>query len=173
MSPRDFPTRDLGARRFGDHTWGCPIDTSGEVGAEDYDAEISALMEGRTPPSFGPSSGAISSGLSGGGYTTHSMAAIPTAKAMPKPSTSTTRPCPTSQQEQANKIRKIQDVMKNAKCLRSHKQHAGKHVRQLITEWDRTILCANGIHGTCLKNSRMKSWRTSPLHGFQMTPSFV
>ena len=24
LSPRDFPTRDLGPRRFGDHTWGCP-----------------------------------------------------------------------------------------------------------------------------------------------------
>ena len=24
VSPRDFPTRDLGPRRFGDHTWGCP-----------------------------------------------------------------------------------------------------------------------------------------------------
>ena len=25
VSPRDFPTRDLGPRRFGNHTWGCPI----------------------------------------------------------------------------------------------------------------------------------------------------
>ena len=24
VSRRDFPTRDLGPRRFGDHTWGCP-----------------------------------------------------------------------------------------------------------------------------------------------------
>ena len=52
------------------------LDTSGEADAEDYDAQISALMEGRTPPSFGPSSsGATSSGLSGGGYATHSAAA--------------------------------------------------------------------------------------------------
>ena len=91
------------------------LDTSGEADAEDYDAQISALMEGRTPPSFGPSSSsATSSSLSGGGYATLSAAAIPTAKAMPKPSTSTTRPCPTSQGGQANKIRKIQDVMKTS-----------------------------------------------------------
>ena len=25
VSLRDFPTRDLGPRRLGDHTWGCPI----------------------------------------------------------------------------------------------------------------------------------------------------
>ena len=87
---------------------------SGEADADDYDAQISALMEGRTPPSFGPSSsGATTSGLSGG-YATPSTAAIPTAKAMPKSSTSTTRPCPTSQGGQANKIRKIQDVMKTS-----------------------------------------------------------
>ena len=43
------------------------LDTSGEAGAEDYDAQISALMEGRTPPSRGLSSlGGTSSGLSGG-----------------------------------------------------------------------------------------------------------
>ena len=54
------------------------------------------------------------SGLSGGGYATHSAAAVPTAKAMPKSSTSATRPCPTSQGGQASKIRKIQDVMKTA-----------------------------------------------------------
>ena len=71
-------------------------------------------MEGRTPPSLGPSSsGATTSGLSGG-YATHSAAAPPTVKAMPKSSTSTTRPCPTSQGGQASKIRKIQDVMKTA-----------------------------------------------------------
>ena len=90
------------------------LDTSGEADAEDYDAQISALMEGRTPPSLGPSSsGATSSGLSGG-FAFSSTAASPTAKAMPKSSTSTTRPCPTSQGGQANKIRKIQDVMKNS-----------------------------------------------------------
>ena len=91
------------------------LDTSGEADAEDYDAQISALMEGRTPPSFGPSSSsATSSDLSGGGYATLSAAAIPTAKTVPKPSTSTTRPCQTSQGGQANKIRKIQDVMKTS-----------------------------------------------------------
>ena len=91
------------------------LDTSGGADAEDYDAQISAMMEGRTPPSLGPSSsGAKTSGLSGGGYATHTAAAVPTAKAMPKSSTSTTRPCPTSQGGQASKIRKIQDVMKTA-----------------------------------------------------------
>ena len=90
------------------------LDTSGGADAEDYDAQISAMMEGRTPPSLGPSSsGATTSGL-GGGYSTYRSAAVPTAKAMPKSSTSATRPCPTSQGGQASKIRKIQDVMKNA-----------------------------------------------------------
>ena len=128
------------------------LDTSGEADAEDYDAQISALMEGRIPPSLGPSSsGATSSGLSGGSAFP-STAASPTAKAMPKSSTSTTRPCPTSQGGQANKIRKIQDVMKNSvpltptpladsvKCLRFHNKPAGKLVRQLIMAWDRAIL---------------------------------
>ena len=32
------------------------LDASGGADAEDYDAQISALMEGRTPPSLGPSS---------------------------------------------------------------------------------------------------------------------
>ena len=73
-----------------DPTYGhVQLDTSGEADAEDYDAQISALMEGRTPLSLGPSSsGATTSGLSGG-YATHSAAAIPTAEAMPKSSTST------------------------------------------------------------------------------------
>ena len=90
------------------------LDESGEADAQDYDAQISALMEGRLPPSLGPSSsGAAPSGLSGG-HGFPSSAAPPTAKAMPKSSsTSTTRPCPTSQGGQATKIRKIQDVMKN------------------------------------------------------------
>ena len=67
------------------------LDTSGESDAQDYDAQISALMEGRTPPSLGPSSsGATSSGL-GGGFGLPCSAATPTAKAMPKSSTSTTR----------------------------------------------------------------------------------
>ena len=40
------------------------LDTSGEADAQDYDAQISALVEGRLPPSLGPSSsGATSSGL--------------------------------------------------------------------------------------------------------------
>ena len=90
------------------------IDTSGGADAEDYDAQINALMDGRTPPSLGPSSsGAKSSSLSGG-YATYMSSAVPSAKAMPKSSTSATRPCPTSQGGQANKIRKIQDVMKNS-----------------------------------------------------------
>ena len=90
------------------------LDTSGEADAQDYDAQISALMEGRLPPSLGPSSsGAAPSGLSGG-FGFPSSAATPTAKTMPKSSsTSTTRPCPTSQGGQATKIRKIQDVMKD------------------------------------------------------------
>ena len=89
------------------------LDTSGEADAQDYDAQINALMEGRTPPSLRPSSsGATSSGLSGG-FGSPCSAATPTAKAMPRSSTATTRPCPTSQGGQANKIRKIQDVMKN------------------------------------------------------------
>ena len=91
------------------------LDTSGEADAQDYDAQISAMMEGRLPPSLGPSSsGAAPSGLSGG-HGFPSSAAPPTAKAMPKSSsTSMTRPCPTSQGGQATKIRKIQDVMKNS-----------------------------------------------------------
>ena len=90
------------------------LDTSGEADAQDYDAQINALMDGHLPPSLGPSSsGTSSTGLSGG-FGFSSSAATPTAKSMPKSSTSTTRPCPTSQQGgQANKIRKIQDVMKN------------------------------------------------------------
>ena len=32
VSPRDFPTRDLGPRRFGDHTWGCPTDSALDFG---------------------------------------------------------------------------------------------------------------------------------------------
>ena len=90
-------------------------DESGEADAQDCDAQISAMMEGRLPPSLGPSSsGAAPSGLSGG-HGFPSSAAPPTAKAMPKSSsTSTTRPCPTSQGGQATKIRKIQDVMKNS-----------------------------------------------------------
>ena len=89
------------------------LDTSGESDAQDYDAQISALMEGRTPPSLGPSSSGTSSAGLSGGFGFPSSAATPTAKAMPKSSTATTRPCPTSQGGQATKIRKIQDVMKN------------------------------------------------------------
>ena len=88
------------------------LDTSGEADAPDYDAQINALMDGRLPPSLGRS-GTSSTGLSGG-FGFSSSAATPTAKSVPKSSTSTTRPCPTSQQRgQANKIRKIQAVMKN------------------------------------------------------------
>ena len=93
------------------------LDTSGEADAQDYDAQINALMDGcLPPPSLGAppsSSGTTSTGLSGG-FGFPCSAAPPTAKAMPNSSTSTTRPCPTSQQgAQANKIRKIQDVMKS------------------------------------------------------------
>ena len=64
------------------------LDTSGGSDAQDYEAQINALMEGRLPPSLGPSSsGATSSGLSGG-FGFSSSAATPTAKAMPKSSTS-------------------------------------------------------------------------------------
>ena len=69
-------------------------------------------MDGSAPPSLRPSSSGAQSSNMGGGYATY-MSAMPSAKAMPKSSTSTTRPCPTSQGGQANKMRKIQDVMKN------------------------------------------------------------
>ena len=88
------------------------LDASDEAADEDYDAQINALMDGRTPPSLRPSSSGAQSSNMGGGYATY-MSAVPSAKAMPKSSTSTTRPCPTSQGGQANKMRKIQDVMKN------------------------------------------------------------
>ena len=102
-----------------DPDYGHVIDTSGGAD-EDYDAQINALMDDRTPLSFGPSSsGAKSSSLSGG-YTTYMTAAAPSAKAMPKSSTSTTRPCPTSQGGQSNKMRKIQDVMKELVSIGSY-----------------------------------------------------
>ena len=64
------------------------LDTTGEADAQDYDAQINALMDGRLPPSLGPSSSAAtSSGLSGG-FGFPCSAAPPTAKAMPKSSTS-------------------------------------------------------------------------------------
>ena len=90
------------------------LDTSGEADAQDYDAQINALMDGGVPPSFRatPSSSGTSSSSLSGGFGFSSGAAPPTAKAMPRSSTATTCPCPTSQQGgQANKIRKIQDVM--------------------------------------------------------------
>ena len=70
-------------------------------------------MDDRTAPSLRPSSSGAQSSNMGGGYTTYMSAAVPSAKAMPKSSTSTTRPCPTSHRGQPNKMRKIQDVMKN------------------------------------------------------------
>ena len=88
------------------------LDASDGAADEDYDAQINALMDGRTAPSLRPSSSGAQSSNMGGGYATY-MSAVPSAKAMPKSSTSTTRPCPTSQGGQANKMRKIQDVMKN------------------------------------------------------------
>ena len=89
------------------------LDTSGGADAEDYDAQINALMDGKTAPSLRSSSSGAQSSSMGGGYATYTSAAVPSAKAMPKSSTSTTRPCPTSQGGQSNKMRKIQDVMKN------------------------------------------------------------
>ena len=99
-----------------DPTYGhSQLDTSGDTDARDYDAQINALMNGGLPLSFGKtpsSSGTSSASLSGGFFGSQGSLAAPTAKAMPRSSTSTTRPCPTSQQGgQANKIRKIQDVM--------------------------------------------------------------
>ena len=65
------------------------LGTSREADAQDYDAQINALMEGHIPPSLGPSSsGTSSTGLSGG-FGFPSIAAPPSAKAMPKSSTST------------------------------------------------------------------------------------
>ena len=81
-----------------------------------YDAQTNALMHGGMPPFSGAlpsSSGATSAGLSGG-FSVPRSAAPPSAKATPRTSTSVTRPCPTSTQgEQAPKIRKLQDVMKD------------------------------------------------------------
>ena len=97
-----------------DPGYGHVLDTSGGADAKDYDAEINALMDDRNPPSLRPTStGARSSGM-GGGSAACPSATVPTAKAMPQSSTSTTRPCPTSQGGQATKVRKIQDVMKTA-----------------------------------------------------------
>ena len=73
------------------------LDSSGAADAEDYDAQINALMDGNIPPSFGPSSSGAQSSTMSGGYATYMSSAAPTAKAMSKSSTSTTRPCPTSQ----------------------------------------------------------------------------
>ena len=90
------------------------LDLSGTADEEDYDAQINAMIDGKVPPSFGQSASGASSSTGGGGYTADTTSAVPSAKAMPRPSSSTTRPCPNSQGGQANKMRKIQDVMKNA-----------------------------------------------------------
>ena len=89
-----------------DPDYGHVIDTSGGAD-EDYDAQINALMDGRTPLSFGPSSSDAKSSSLSGGYAAYASSAAPSAKAMPTSSTSTTRPCPTSQGGQSNKMRKI------------------------------------------------------------------
>ena len=90
------------------------LDSSGAADEEDYDAQINAMIDGKVPPSFGQSASGASSSTGGGGYTADMPSAVPSAKAMPRPSSSTTRPCPNSQGGQANKMRKIQDVMKNS-----------------------------------------------------------
>ena len=73
------------------------LDGSGEADAQAYDAQINALIDdGGMPPSFGAppsSSGATSASLSGG-FSFPCSAAPPSAKAMPRTSTSATRPCP-------------------------------------------------------------------------------
>ena len=89
------------------------IDESGDSEAQACDAQINALMDGGMPPLSGAlpsSSGATSASLSGG-FSLPCSAAPPSAKAVPRTSTSVTRPCPTSAQgEQAPKMRKLQDV---------------------------------------------------------------
>ena len=90
------------------------LDSSGAADEEDYDAQINAMMDGKVPPSFGQSASGAQSSTGSGGYTTYLSSAVPSVKAMPQPSSSTTRPCPNSQGGQANKMRKIQDVMKNS-----------------------------------------------------------
>ena len=117
-------------------------------------------MDGHLPPSLGPSSsGTSSTGLSGG-FGFSSSAATPTAKSMPKSSTSTTRPCPTSQQGgQANKIRKIQDVMKNVLPMTPTPSNNKYRLLPPISQQAcKAILCRTGTCGTCLRSSRMKSW---------------
>ena len=163
------------------------LDTSGDTDAQDYDAQINALMDGRLPPSLGASSSGTPSASLSGGYGFASSAAAPTAKTMPKSSGSTTRPCPTSNQGgQANKMRKIQDVMKHVLPMTptpSHnryrllppisQQACRKACEQLTTTWDKAILCGTGMCGTCLRSSRRKLWRTFNQHGFQTRMSFA
>ena len=92
------------------------LDSSGEADAQAYDAQINALMDGGMPPLSGAppsSSGATSASLSGG-FGFPCSAAPPSAKAMPRTSTSVTRPCPAAAQgEQATKMRKLQDVFQD------------------------------------------------------------
>ena len=123
------------------------------------------MMDGRLPLSFGapPSSSSATSASLSGGYISSLSAASPSAKSMPRTSTSVTRPCPTSAQgEQATKIRKLRDVMNDvfpmkptllpAACIvcvhRFHSKPARKHVKQLITEWAENIPCRIGTCGT-------------------------
>ena len=92
------------------------LDSSGDADDQAYHAQINALMDGALPPLFGAppsSSSATSTGLSGG-FGFPCSAAPPSAKAMPRTSTSVTRPCPTSTQGgQVNKMSKLKDVMED------------------------------------------------------------
>ena len=90
------------------------LDSSGAADEEDYDAQINAMIDGKVPPSFGQSASGARSSTGSGGNTAYMSSAVPSAKAMPQSTSSTTRPCPNSQGGQANKMRKIQDVMKNS-----------------------------------------------------------
>ena len=89
------------------------LDGSGEADAQAYDAQTKALIDGGAPPLSGarPSfSDATSASLSGG-FGLPCSAAPPSAKSMPRTSTSVTRPCPAAAQGgQATKMRKLQDV---------------------------------------------------------------
>ena len=91
------------------------LDSSGEADAQAYDAQINALIDGGVLPLSGApplSSGATSASLSGG-FSFACSAAPPSAKEMPRTSTSVTRPCPAAAQgEQAPKMRKLQDVFR-------------------------------------------------------------
>ena len=77
------------------------LDSSGEADAQAYDAQINALMDGGMPPLSGapPSFSGVTSASLSGGFSFPCSAAPPSAKAMPRTSTSVTRPCPATAQE--------------------------------------------------------------------------